>query len=95
MKSDRENPTSRKRGIVISFLPRKGYGFIRDEANEQLFIHFSDIKGEGYKVLEVGEEVEYTRIDSDRGAQAKDVVRLAPPTPVNVDDNPNEGRRKW
>jgi len=86
---------SRKRGVVISFLPRKGYGFIRGDANEQVFVHFSDIRGEGYKVLEVGEEVEYTRSEGDRGAQAKEVVRLAPPPPKTFEDNPNEGRRKW
>jgi CspA family cold shock protein len=95
MRLDKETTSRRNRGIVISFLPRKGYGFIRDENNEQLFIHFSDIKGEGYKVLEVGEEVEYTRVESERGAQAKDVIRLAPPTLIDVEINPNEGHRKW
>lgn len=95
MSQDTLKPSARCRGIVISFLPRKGYGFIRDEAKEQVFVHFSDIKGEGYKVLEVGEEVEFKRVISDRGAQAREVVRLAPPEPVSMETNPNEGKRKW
>ncbi len=95
MKSDAERSLIRKRGVVVSFLPRKGYGFIKGEADEQLFVHFSDIRGEGHKVLEVGEEVEYTRTESDRGAQARDVARLAPPISQNFENNPNEGHRKW
>ncbi len=95
MRSQSDTSANRKRGTVILFLPRKGYGFIRDESNEQVFVHFSDIRGEGHKELEIGEAVEFSRIEGERGAQAKDVLRLAPPNPVNYEDNPNETKRKW
>jgi CspA family cold shock protein len=84
----------RKRGVVISFLPRKGYGFIKGDGEEQLFVHFSDIRGKGYRILEVGEEVEYSRVDSERGGQARDVVRLNPPKSEPV-VQAEERKRTW
>lgn len=64
---------------MINFLARKGFGFIKGENGEKLFVHFSDIKGKDYRTLTDGEEVEYDLVVDQKGAQAKNVVRLNPP----------------
>ncbi len=47
-------------GTVKWFKSDKGYGFItNDETKEDIFVHFSGIVGEGYKVLEEGQKVTY------------------------------------
>lgn len=95
MNSVKGTPAPRSKGIVVSFMPRKGYGFVRGEAEEQLFVHFSDIRGRGFRTLEPGEEVEYTRAESERGPQAKDVVRLNPPAPSAPVSDQSEPGRTW
>ena len=83
------NNTKRHRGEVINFLPRKGFGFIRGEDGDKIFVHFSDIRGKQYRTLTNGEDVEYTITQGAKGPQATDVVRLNPPpeeeplTPIN------------
>ena len=75
------------KGKVVNFLSRKGFGFILGEDGEQVFVHFSDIKGSGYKSLVEGEEVEYSVENSPKGKKAIDVVRLNPPQPETGDDD--------
>ncbi len=70
---------SRQRGTVINFLSRKGFGFIKGETGEKIFVHFSDIKGKDFRTLTDGEEVQYDLIKDPKGLQAKNVVRLNPP----------------
>jgi len=84
----------RRRGVVVSFLARKGYGFILNEGGEKLFVHFSDIRGKGFRTLEPGEDVEYVRVESERGPQAIDVVRLSPP-PESVTTDSQEVKKTW
>ena len=64
-------------GQVKWFDPKKGYGFIVGPAGEDVFVHFSQMQGDGFKSLQDGEEVEYELIEGDKGLQAKDVNRLA------------------
>ncbi len=64
-------------GQVKWFDPKKGYGFIVGPQGEDVFVHFSQIQGEGFKSLRDGEEVEYELVEGDKGLQAKDVHRLA------------------
>jgi CspA family cold shock protein len=64
------------KGRVKWFNAQKGYGFIELEGLDDVFVHYSTIKQEGYKTLEEGEEVEFDVIQSDRGPQATNVVRL-------------------
>ncbi len=86
-----ESSNPRVRGTVINFLPRKGYGFIQGEDGTRLFVHYSDIRGKGYRALVTGEEVEFRCIQGSKGPQAKDVERLDPPSeeetppPINPD----------
>jgi len=70
---------NRLRGVVINFLPRKGYGFIRGVNGERIFVHYSDIRGKSFRTLTTGEEVEFDIVDGPKGPQAVDVVRLNPP----------------
>lgn len=63
-------------GKVKWFNAEKGYGFIQREGGEDLFVHFSGIKSEGFKTLEEGWNVEFDVIQGDRGEQATNVVHV-------------------
>jgi CspA family cold shock protein len=64
----------RKNGIVKWFSRLKGYGFIQPEAGEQeVFVHYSAIEGEGYRNLYEGDKVEYDEVDLGKGPQARNV----------------------
>ena len=61
-------------GTVKWFNPDKGYGFISREDGDDLFVHFSEIQGEGYKTLEEGQAVEFDVTEGRNGkAQASNV----------------------
>ncbi|SDB13254.1 cold-shock protein [Eubacterium oxidoreducens] len=64
------------RGTVKWFNAKKGYGFITDEAGEDVFVHFSALNMDGYKELKDGEAVEYDVIDGEKGLQATNVSRV-------------------
>ena len=58
------------KGTVKWFNNSKGYGFISDEAGNDVFVHFSGINSEGFKTLEEGATVEYEVTDGAKGPQA-------------------------
>ncbi len=64
-------------GKVRWFNPEKGFGFIDRGDGKDIFVHFSQIQEEGYKTLEEGQEVEFEVFMSDRGLQAKNVVKCS------------------
>jgi CspA family cold shock protein len=67
----------RQQGTVQWFSRVKGYGFINPDGDgEDVFVHFSAIRGEGYRNLDEGQRVEFTVEDSPKGPQAADVVRI-------------------
>jgi len=67
----------RKRGVVKWFSRIKGYGFILPEQGEdEVFVHYSAIDGEGYRNLYEGDQVEYQEIDAGKGPQARSVNAL-------------------
>ena len=69
---------SRASGTVQWFSRVKGYGFIRPDGQEEdLFVHYSSIVGEGYRNLRRGQKVEFTMEDSDKGPQAVEVTEIA------------------
>jgi len=63
-------------GTVKWFSNQKGYGFITPESGDDVFVHHSEIQGEGYKSLEEGQKVEFEIADGPKGDQAKNVVKL-------------------
>lgn len=65
-----------KTGKVKWFNARKGYGFICDEDGADVFVHFSALNMEGFKVLEEGDTVEYEVVDGEKGPQAANVTKL-------------------
>jgi superfamily II DNA/RNA helicase len=63
-------------GTVKFFNSEKGYGFISQESGEDVFVHFSNIQGTGYRNLEEGQRVEFTIGQGRKGAEALDVRAL-------------------
>lgn len=63
-------------GTVKWFNAEKGYGFIKVDEGDDVFAHFSAIQGEGFKTLNEGQKVEFDVIQSDRGPQAANIVKL-------------------
>jgi CspA family cold shock protein len=63
-------------GLVKWFNANKGYGFIKREEGQDLFVHFSSINMQGYKSLTEGDKVSFEVEDTDRGPQAKNVVKV-------------------
>jgi len=62
-------------GTVKWFHRRKGYGFINGSNGEDVFVHYSVIEGDGYKILDDGEEVDYEFEKGDKGYKASCVKR--------------------
>ena len=60
-------------GTVKFFNNDKGYGFITQEGGSDVFVHFSNIEGEGYKSLEEGQKVEFEVAPGRKGDEATGV----------------------
>lgn len=66
-----------EKGKVKWFSNVKGFGFLEKEGSDQdIFVHFSSIQGDGYKTLDEAEEVEFEIVEGEKGPQATNVVRL-------------------
>jgi len=63
------------KGRVKWFNEQKGFGFISQDDGDDLFVHFSSIQQEGYKVLHEGDEVEFNITQGEKGPQAVDVTK--------------------
>ncbi len=61
-------------GTVKWFNAEKGYGFITpDDGSKDLFVHFSEIQGSGYRSLDEGQKVEFEVGQGQKGPQAQQV----------------------
>ena len=68
------------RGNVKWFNNEKGYGFIEYKDGEDIFVHYSAIKQDGYKTLSEGQLVEFQLIETEKGLQATNVVAIVETT---------------
>ena len=66
--------SERVTGTVKWFNGGKGYGFIAREAGPDVFVHFSEIRGEGFRNLEEGQAVEFNVEQGQKGLQATNVA---------------------
>lgn len=66
---------NKKTGVVKWFSYKKGYGFIKNENGEDVFVHYSVIPGKsGNRSLNVGDVVEYIEEQTDDGLRATSVL---------------------
>ena len=65
-----------EKGVVKWFNEAKGYGFIKRESGEDVFVHFNAIAGEGFKTLNEGDQVEFEVEKGPKGLQATKVSRV-------------------
>jgi len=60
-------------GTVKFFNAEKGFGFISREQGDDVFVHFSNIQGDGYKSLSEGQQVEFNVAPGRKGEEAQNV----------------------
>lgn len=60
-------------GTVKFFNSEKGYGFISREQGDDVFVHYSNIQGSGYRSLEEGQKVEFDVAPGRKGEEAQNV----------------------
>ncbi len=65
-----------EKGTVKWFNGSKGYGFISREEGEDVFVHFNAIEGDGYKLLNEGDEVQFEIVEGPKGLQADKVSKI-------------------
>ena len=69
-------------GSVKWFDSKKGFGFIAGpEEGKDIFVHYTNIEGDGFRSLKDGDAVEYELVESDKGPQAHHVRRAESSTP--------------
>ncbi|MGH8884894.1 MAG: cold-shock protein [Egibacteraceae bacterium] len=65
-------------GTVKFFNSEKGFGFISREQGDDVFVHYSNIQGSGYKSLEEGQHVEFDVAPGRKGEEAQNVRAIRP-----------------
>ena len=65
-----------EKGTVKWFNQAKGFGFIKREGGEDVFVHYKAIEGEGFKNLDEGDQVEFEVQRGPKGLQAVKVVKV-------------------
>ena len=66
----------REVGTVKWFDEKKGYGFISRQTGGDVFVHYSDISGEGFRTLKEGDNVEFSIKQNRKGQAAAEVKKL-------------------
>jgi CspA family cold shock protein len=68
--------SEKEQGTVKWFNGSKGFGFIERESGDDVFVHYSAIKSDGFRNLNEGQRVEFVVVEGQKGPQAQDVVVL-------------------
>ncbi|WP_163836741.1 cold-shock protein [Spartinivicinus ruber] len=68
--------SNQKNGTVKWFNESKGFGFLEQQSGPDVFVHYSSIQTSGFKVLNEGQQVEFTVTQGPKGPQAENVVPL-------------------
>ncbi|MHB8219784.1 MAG: cold-shock protein [Acidimicrobiales bacterium] len=68
-----ESEKSLATGTVKFFNSEKGFGFISREQGDDVFVHYSNIQGSGYKSLTEGQQVEFDVAPGRKGEEAQNV----------------------
>ena len=63
------------KGTVKWFDAKKGFGFIQQEGGSDVFVYYSNISGQGFKVLEDGDPVDFDIVEGAKGLQAQNVIK--------------------
>jgi CspA family cold shock protein len=61
-------------GRVKWFNDSKGFGFIERKEGDEIFVHYTAIRGDGHRTLNPGQEVEFDVYDGPKGPQAQNVI---------------------
>ena len=64
-----------EQGVVKWFNQSKGYGFIQRESGNDLFVHYNDIEGDGFKSLQEGDAVQFEAAEGEKGPKATSVMK--------------------
>ncbi len=64
------------KGKIKWFNESRGYGFIEREDGGDVFVHYADIVGEGFKTLHEGDEVKFDVVDDVKGPKAINVTKV-------------------
>lgn len=62
-------------GIIKWFNSKKGFGFIEQEAGEDVFVHYSALEMSGFKTLSEGDRVQFEIENNNKGLSAKNVTK--------------------
>ena len=66
----------KRTGKVKWFNETKGYGFIEQDGETDVFVHYTAIRMDGYRTLKEGQSVVYTILETPKGLQASEVVAM-------------------
>ncbi len=72
---------SQSKGVVVWFNNAKGYGFLKRDGAEDVFVHYTSIQSDGYRCLKQGEEVSFFVVQGPGGPQADQVIRTSEQKP--------------
>jgi CspA family cold shock protein len=78
--------SQREIGHVKWFNEKKGFGFIVNAQGEDIFVHYKDIQGTGFKTLHEDDAVSYLVDKGPKGMKAQEVIRVNVDIPVALED---------
>ncbi len=81
------------KGTVDRYNEQNGFGFIKSETGENIFVHYTGIEMSGYKSLKPGQEVEFVIVEGQKGPQAarvRPVEQPAADTTETSEETPNK-----